>query len=182
LKRIVRSLQLPSTEDIDRQAISALYHLVLDNDKRKHKICAYHVVDHLNDYLSRNPAQFSGLKDISIQLIHQLTANEYSIKFLIEGGVIFTLLEMLNQTYGNLELQKTCIFSMVRIISTMDDEGIFFVTHACIGVLKKLAEMGIINIVSGCLRRTHHELTCWAIWFLNQFVIRSNHTFIRFTS
>jgi hypothetical protein len=123
MKKIVRSLRFPSNEELDRQAISALYYLILDNDKRKHKLCAYHIVERLNEFLLREPYRFSRLKEMSVQLIHQLTGTEYAIKYLTEAGVVFTLLETLKQTYGNLELQRTCIFSMVRILSSLDDES-----------------------------------------------------------
>lgn len=123
LKLLTRSLSSNSDEACKKHAVVALHQLVSDNDKRKAKMCSYHILDDLCMILRENPKRYSDLKNWALLLLHELSLTDSVIHLLIEKDVIYLFLEIVKLTFGSPSTQKLCFHSMVRIISSSDDQG-----------------------------------------------------------
>jgi hypothetical protein len=152
-------------ESTNRHAVFALYQLVLDNDKRKLKLCSYNIVDHLFAFLGQNPDRYSDLKYWCILLLHQFSMADSILEHLISKRLIFIFIDLIPMNFSNPNLQKLCLHSIVRVISSMEDQ--------CKPTLEQMIDCNIMIIISGCLRSSDIELASWSIFLLHDFVIHS---------
>ncbi|KAI8804237.1 armadillo-type protein [Cladochytrium replicatum] len=148
-----------------RYAIVALYRLVSSHDKRKVKIVQYGVLDPLLGFLLSSPSHSNDIKYWSLLLIHQFCLTEKLHSLLIERDIVPTLGLMTRLTFGNSNMQKLCLHSLVRLISTMPNaEGA--------AQLSKLLDLNMLSFISSCLRSDDMELVSWTVFLLHEFVIK----------
>jgi hypothetical protein len=163
LKIIVRALKIPSSDQAHKHAVVALFHLVQDNDKRRVKLCSYNIVTILYHFLRTNPKRNSDLKYWCILLLHQLALTDALLDHLIEKGLMFVFVDMINLNFSNTHVQKLCLHGIVRIISGLEDN--------IVGELQRLAKYNIIALLSGSIRSSETELASWSIFLLHEFVV-----------
>ncbi|KAJ3313259.1 hypothetical protein HDV04_002243 [Boothiomyces sp. JEL0838] len=158
-KILVKSLRLDGDPEIHRYAVASLYHLTLDNDKRKAKIVSYGVLDSLIKFLQDEPNRYSDLKFWSISLIHQFSQTDSVSAILIAKKIMNLLTEMVKLNFGNPNVQKLCFHAIVRILSTIDDED------ESKQILLELADLKLISLAAGCLRNSDVELASWKLFY-----------------
>lgn len=86
-------------------------------------------------------------------------------KVLIENGFVSLLARMARMTYGNTNMPKFCMQSLVRIAANID------VSEAK-RVLKELLDYNIVDLISNCLRGDDVELIYWAAGLMHEFVLK----------
>lgn len=116
-----------------------------------------------------------GLKQIEIDPLPHV---------LIDNGFVSLLAKMARLTYGNTNMPKFCMQSLVRITSNVDVAGNInmFNKVTCIymystiieakKILLELLDYNIIELISICLRGDDVELIYWAAGLMHEFVIK----------
>ncbi|KAJ3291789.1 hypothetical protein HK104_005803 [Borealophlyctis nickersoniae] len=84
---------------------------------------------------------------------------------MIEADFVRLLAQMTRFTFGNNNMQKLCLHSLVRLISSMDHPE-------AMKQLTRLAEMNMVPLVSSCLRNEDVELASWAVFLTHEFVMK----------
>lgn len=152
--RILSScINMPLSATCHKLAVLAIYRLSKDNDRRKTRLLRYEILDRLIYFACSSQVINSSLKYWSIMLLHQFTLTDDSHAHLIEHDLINVFATLAGQTFGETQMQKICMHSLVRLLSSLEDaNGIdrdILVTNE---VFKQLAELRIIMIISGCIR------------------------------
>lgn len=103
---------------------------------------------------------------------------------LIDNGFVSLLAKMARLTYGNTNMPKFCMQSLVRITSNVDvagnihifNEVAYIYIHSMIleakKILLELLDYNIIELISICLRGDDVELIYWAAGLMHEFVIK----------
>lgn len=86
----------------------------LSIDERKIELMSYDVIDAFIVFLETDPTQTNDLKYWSILVIHQLSLVESLHRPLIEKGIVLLLSDIIHLTFGNLNMQKLCLHSLVN--------------------------------------------------------------------
>ncbi|KAL7326104.1 hypothetical protein PS15p_208492 [Mucor circinelloides] len=98
-------------------------------------------------------------------ILYQISLSDPLPKVLIENGFVSLLARMARMTYGNTNMPKFCMQSLVRIAANVD------VTEAK-RVLKELLDYNIVDLISNCLRGDDVELIYWAAGLMHEFVLK----------
>lgn len=116
-----------------------------------------------------------GLKQIEIDPLPHV---------LIDNGFVSLLAKMARLTYGNTNMPKFCMQSLVRITSNVDVAGnihifneveyiyIYSMIIEAKKILLELLDYNIIELISICLRGDDVELIYWAAGLMHEFVIK----------
>jgi hypothetical protein len=84
---------------------------------------------------------------------------------LIENGFVSLLATMARMTYGNTNMPKFCMQSLVRIAANVD-------VPESKKILKELLDYNIVELISNCLRGDDVELIYWAAGLMHEFVVK----------
>ncbi|KAI9334581.1 hypothetical protein BDR26DRAFT_560277 [Obelidium mucronatum] len=84
---------------------------------------------------------------------------------LIFKDLIPILGKMTRSTFGNSNMQKYCLHSLVRLISSLKSSD-------APEKLKILIDMNLVSLVGACLKNEDGELVSWAIFLIQEFVTR----------
>lgn len=85
---------------------------------------------------------------------------------LINVGLIRTLAEMSRLSFGNANMPKICLQSLVRLVVTMDDDSeVRF--H-----LAELLPYDIVPLIATYIRSDDFELVYWAVGLMHEFAIK----------
>ncbi|KAJ3377829.1 hypothetical protein HDU84_008176, partial [Entophlyctis sp. JEL0112] len=121
---------------------------------------------HFLDYsLVNEDESFSNdLRYWSLLVVHQLSLLESLHAILILKQMIPILGLMTRSTFGNSNMQKYCLHSLVRLISSLGTDAQ--------KKLSELIDLNIVSIIGGCLKNDDGELVSWAVFFIQEFVTR----------
>ena len=86
-------------------------------------------------------------------------------RVLIDYGFVSLLAKMARMTYGNTNMPKFCMQSLVRITSNVE-------ANEAKRVLTELMEYDIVDLISNCLRGDDVELIYWAAGLMHEFVLK----------
>ncbi|EGF77219.1 hypothetical protein BATDEDRAFT_27890 [Batrachochytrium dendrobatidis JAM81] len=145
LKILVRSLNFQTNDDTRRYAISAIFSLITNDERSKHKIVQYGVLGPLTHFLSATPKLNSDLKYWALLLLHQISISEDMHFIMVKHNVIELLARVARLIFGNTSMQKLCLHSLVRLVSSLPAEE-------APAQLSILIEMKMIHIIAACLR------------------------------
>ncbi|KAI8906729.1 armadillo-type protein [Gorgonomyces haynaldii] len=151
-----------------RLIVMSLYHLIVDNDRRKLKFLGYSVLDRIVSFIESDEIFLSDLKHWCIILLHQLTLTDAAHHTLIQHDIINVFAEYCKRSFGNVQMQRICIHSIVRLLSSLEEEDPETVDQ----VFMKLRDLNMIPILANSLRKDDQELASWAIFFLHEFAHR----------
>ncbi|XJO78651.1 hypothetical protein BDV3_003058 [Batrachochytrium dendrobatidis] len=165
LKILVRSLNFQTNDDTRRYAISAIFSLITNDERSKHKIVQYGVLGPLTHFLSATPKLNSDLKYWALLLLHQISISEDMHFIMVKHNVIELLARVARLIFGNTSMQKLCLHSLVRLVSSLPAEE-------APAQLSILIEMKMIHIIAACLRHDDVELVSWAVFLLHEFAVK----------
>ncbi|TPX32811.1 hypothetical protein SmJEL517_g04134 [Synchytrium microbalum] len=152
-------------ETVTRYVLVALFRIVSNKDTLKVKLIEYKVLDPLLKLLNSTPTHSNDLKYWALLMLHQFCLQEELHVFLLAKKVINILATMTRLTFGNSNMQKLCLHSLVRLISSLDK------THA-VNELNELVSMNMVPLICACIRNDDVELSSWAAFVLHEFVTR----------
>ncbi|KAG2179124.1 hypothetical protein INT43_001974 [Umbelopsis isabellina] len=76
---------------------------------------------------------------------------------------------MARMTFGNTNMPKFCMQSLVRVIASVDPVGQYTEARA---ILTELLDYNIVSLISVCLRSDDVELIYWAAGLMHEFVLK----------
>ncbi|KAJ3197464.1 hypothetical protein HDU82_001456, partial [Entophlyctis luteolus] len=119
----------------------------------------YKIISFLKDESFSNDLRYW-----SLLVVHQLSLLESLHAILILKQMIPILGLMTRSTFGNSNMQKYCLHSLVRLISSLGTDAQ--------KKLSELIDLNIVSIIGGCLKNDDGELVSWAVFFIQEFVTR----------
>ncbi|KAJ3126866.1 hypothetical protein HK098_007070, partial [Nowakowskiella sp. JEL0407] len=163
-------------ETTHRYAIIAVFRLVSNDGMelmnqclnihiRKDKVVSYGILVPLCGFISASVSLSNDLKYWSLLLIHQLSLTESLHEALIDKGMVPILGNLTRMTFGNTNMQKLCLHSLVRLISSLSN-------IEATAQLQKLVELNFVPLLTSCLRNDDTELVSWTVFLLHEFVIK----------
>ncbi|KAJ3007231.1 UNVERIFIED_CONTAM: hypothetical protein HDU68_003633, partial [Siphonaria sp. JEL0065] len=164
LKMLAHTINSKNSDKTTRNAMVALYRLILNKTHRKVFLVKVGVLDRITDFLT-NPGYSNDLRYWSLLVIHQFSLCEHLHPILIFKGLIPILGSMTRSTFGNSNMQKYCLHSLVRLISSLKS------TEAA-SKLQVLLDMNLVSLIGACLKNEDGELVSWAIFLIQEFVTR----------
>ena len=129
------------------------------------KLEALPILPHLLKTLTTCPTHNNDNKYWSLLIIHQFSLSESIHQALIENGIIPILGTLARLTFGNSQMQKLCLHSLVRIISCLEPDDA--ITH-----LFSLKSLRVCALCIWCLRNDDVELVSWAVFLMHEFIIK----------
>ncbi|KAI9328201.1 hypothetical protein DFJ73DRAFT_862136 [Zopfochytrium polystomum] len=165
LKMLAHVLVMPNTETTYRNAVVTLYRLISNKARRKRVAVKLGVLNPLMRFLTSYPTHSNDLKYWSLLLVHQLSLSESLHPILLEKGLIPILGQMTRLTFGNTNMQKYCLHSLVRLVSNLENQEAEL-------QLKKLMDLNMASMIAACLRNEDTELVSWAVFLMQEFVVK----------
>ncbi|TPX45792.1 hypothetical protein SeLEV6574_g03655 [Synchytrium endobioticum] len=160
---------LLAVEDEDestiRYALVALFRLVSNKEPLKFQLVEYKILDVLLRLLTATPTHSNDIKYWALLLLHQLSLQEELHEVLLSKKVIRILAKMTRLTFGNSNMQKLCLHSLVRLISSLEKNN-------AVNELDDLVAMNMVPLICACIRNDDLELSSWAAFVLHEFVTR----------
>ncbi|KAG0034237.1 hypothetical protein BGZ82_005824 [Podila clonocystis] len=166
LEILVNVLQDPTNrEKSHRYAAVSICELISGSEPRRKLVVKHGILAPLSRFLVKvEPA--NELQYWSLMVVHQLAASVVLHPDLIDVGLIRTLAEMSRLSFGNANMPKICLQSLVRLVVTMDnDEEVRF--H-----LSELLEYDIVPLIATYIRSDDFELVYWAVGLMHEFAIK----------
>ncbi|KAI1310228.1 hypothetical protein EDD11_003874 [Mortierella claussenii] len=163
---LVDALKDPENrEKSHRYAAVSICELISGSEPRRKLVVQYGILEPLSRFLVEvEPA--NELQYWSLMVIHQLAACEELHPELIRVDMIRTLAEMSRLSFGNANMPKICLQSLVRLIVTMDDE------REVRWHLSELLGYDIVPLVATYIRSDDFELVYWALGLMHEFAIK----------
>ncbi|KAF9940329.1 40s ribosomal protein L44e [Modicella reniformis] len=166
LEILVNVLKDPENrEKSHRYAAVSICELISGSESRRKQVVEYGILEPLSRFLVKvEPA--NELQYWSLMVVHQLAACEALHPQLIKVGLIRTLAEMSRLSFGNANMPKICLQSLVRLIVTMEeDEDVRL--H-----LMELLDYEIVPLIATYIRSDDFELVYWALGLMHEFAIK----------
>ncbi|KAJ3292547.1 hypothetical protein HDU79_001346 [Rhizoclosmatium sp. JEL0117] len=164
MKMLAHTISTSNTDKTYRNAMVTLYRLVLNHTNRKVFLVKAGMLDRIIEFLTVK-THSNDLRYWSLLVIHQFTLCEHLHPILIFKGLIPILGTMTRSTFGNSNMQKYCLHSLVRLISSLK-------SAEAPKKLQALLDMNLVNLVGACLKNEDGELVSWAIFLIQEFVTR----------
>ncbi|KAI9290273.1 hypothetical protein BC943DRAFT_10443 [Umbelopsis sp. AD052] len=98
-------------------------------------------------------------------VLHQVSLSEPFHRPLITNGFVAILAKMARMTFGNTNMPKFCMQSLVRVIASVDQVE-------ARAILTELLDYNIVSLISVCLRSDDVELIYWAAGLMHEFVLK----------
>ncbi|KAF7728688.1 hypothetical protein EC973_005725 [Apophysomyces ossiformis] len=140
-------------------------------DINKYCIIELGVLDPIKRILTSTTIRNNELKYWTLMILYQISLSVYNEeidpmpKILIHSGFVSLLAKMARVTYGNTNMPKFCMQSLVRIVASVD------VVEAK-KILTELLDYQIVELISICLRGDDVELIYWAAGLMHEFVLK----------
>ncbi|KAJ3353312.1 hypothetical protein HDU83_006992, partial [Entophlyctis luteolus] len=163
LKMLANVIRSPNSDRTYRNAVVALYRLIMQHNRRKVFVVKSGVLDKIISFL-KDESFSNDLRYWSLLVVHQLSLLESLHAILILKQMIPILGLMTRSTFGNSNMQKYCLHSLVRLISSLGTDAQ--------KKLSELIDLNIVSIIGGCLKNDDGELVSWAVFFIQEFVTR----------
>ncbi|KAI7854060.1 armadillo-type protein [Circinella umbellata] len=152
-------------ESVQRYAAVSICDLIQMTDLQKFYIIDIGILEPIKRILTSTSIRNNELKYWTLMILYQISRSDPFPKVLIEQGFVSVLAKMARMTYGNTNMPKFCIQSLVRIISNVD------VLEAKT-ILTELLEYNVIDLISISLRSEDLELVYWAAGLMHEFVLK----------
>ncbi|KAG2186582.1 hypothetical protein INT44_002806 [Umbelopsis vinacea] len=152
-------------ESTHRSSAVALCDLIQSHDDRKIHILEIGVLDPLKRILTSETIRNNELKYWSLMVLHQVSLSEPFHRPLITNGFVAILAKMARMTFGNTNMPKFCMQSLVRVIASVDQVE-------ARAILTELLDYNIVSLISVCLRSDDVELIYWAAGLMHEFVLK----------
>ncbi|KAG0248618.1 hypothetical protein BG011_010081, partial [Mortierella polycephala] len=138
-------------EKSHRYAAVSICELISGSESRRKQVVQYGILDPLSRFLVKvEPA--NELQYWSLMVVHQLAACEALHPDLIKVGLIRKLAEMSRLSFGNANMPKICLQSLVRLIVTMDDDA------DVRWYLTQLLDYDIVLLIATYIRSAFYQL------------------------
>ncbi|KAF9170064.1 hypothetical protein BGX20_009471, partial [Mortierella sp. AD010] len=166
LEILVDTLKDPENrEKLHRYAAVSICELISGSETRRKLVVQYGILEPLSRFLVKvEPA--NELQYWSLMVVHQLASCEALHPALINAGLIRTLAEMSRLSFGNANMPKVCLQSLVRLIITMEDDA------EVRWRLSELIEYDIVPLIATYIRSEDFELVYWALGLMHEFAIK----------
>ncbi|KAG0288474.1 hypothetical protein BGZ96_007753 [Linnemannia gamsii] len=152
-------------EKSHRYAAVSICELILGSDTRRRQVVQYGILEPLTRFLVKvEPA--NELQYWSLMVVHQLTACGELYSELIRFGLVRTLAEMSRLSFGNANMPKICLESLVRLIVNMDDDD------DVRWYLTELLDYDVVPLIATYIRSDDLELVYWTIGLLHEYAIK----------
>ncbi|KAG2206826.1 hypothetical protein INT47_007582, partial [Mucor saturninus] len=156
----------PDMKEVTQRYVAvAICDLIQGSDINKYCILELGVLDPIKRILTSDEIRNNELKYWTLMILYQISLSDPLPKVLIENGFVSLLARMARMTYGNTNMPKFCMQSLVRIAANVD------VSEAK-KVLTELLEYDIVDLISNCLRGDDVELIYWAAGLMHEFVLK----------
>ncbi|CAO3652222.1 unnamed protein product [Mucor fragilis] len=156
----------PAMKEVTQRYVAvAICDLIQGSDINKYCILELGVLDPIKRILTSDDIRNNELKYWTLMILYQISLSDPLPKVLIENGFVSLLARMARMTYGNTNMPKFCMQSLVRIAANID------VSEAK-RVLKELLDYNIVDLISNCLRGDDVELIYWAAGLMHEFVLK----------
>lgn len=156
----------PDMKEVTQRYVAvAICDLIQGNDIHKYCILDLGVLDPIKRILTSDEIRNNELKYWTLMILYQISLSDPLPKVLIENGFVSLLARMARMTYGNTNMPKFCMQSLVRIAANVD------VAEAK-KVLAELLDYNIVDLISNCLRGDDVELIYWAAGLMHEFVLK----------
>ncbi|KAM3582119.1 hypothetical protein VKS41_005548 [Umbelopsis sp. WA50703] len=162
---MLKSVDKDIPEATHRSAAVALCDLIQSHDDRKIHILETGVLDPLKRILTSETLRNNELKYWSLMVLHQVSLSEPFHRPLITNGFVAILAKMARMTFGNTNMPKFCMQSLVRVIASVDPVE-------ARAILTELLDYNIVSLISVCLRSDDVELIYWAAGLMHEFVLK----------
>ncbi|KAG0190969.1 hypothetical protein DFQ28_001174 [Apophysomyces sp. BC1034] len=152
-------------ESTKRFVAVAICDLIQGSDINKYCIIELGVLDPIKRILTSTTIRNNELKYWTLMILYQISLSDPMPKILILSGFVSLLAKMARMTYGNTNMPKFCMQSLVRIVASVD------VIEAK-RILTELLDYHIVELISICLRGDDVELIYWAAGLMHEFVLK----------
>ncbi|KAF9581543.1 hypothetical protein BGW38_001405 [Lunasporangiospora selenospora] len=152
-------------EKSHRYAAVSICELISSSEQRRMQVVKYGVLDPIARFLTKvEPA--NELQYWCLMVIHQLAACDALRSELVRYGFIKTLAEMSRLSFGNANMPKICLNSLVRLMVAMeDDEEVRW-------YLNELLSFDIVPLLATYIRSDDYQLVYWATGLMHEYAIK----------
>ncbi|KAI9302216.1 hypothetical protein BJ944DRAFT_290330 [Cunninghamella echinulata] len=152
-------------EITQRNVAMAICDLIQENDINKYCVIEMGILDSIQRILTSTTIKNNELKYWTLMILHQISLSEPFPKVLVHQGFVGLLAKMARMTFGNTNMPKFCMQSLVRLVASVD-------TIESKTVLIELLDYNIVDLISICLRADDVELIYWAAGLMHEFVLK----------
>ncbi|KAI8370486.1 uncharacterized protein BYT42DRAFT_582594 [Radiomyces spectabilis] len=161
----LKSTEPGMAEITQRYVAVAICDLIQGSDLNKHFIIEMGILDAVKRILTSTTIRNNELKYWTLMVLYQISLTDPFPKILISGGFVKVLAKMARMTYGNTNMPKFCMQSLVRIVANVD-------IMEAKKILNELLDYRIVDLISVCLRSDDVELIYWAAGLMHEFVLK----------
>ncbi|KAI7884559.1 ARM repeat-containing protein [Lichtheimia hyalospora FSU 10163] len=165
LVETLKDTEPPMSESAQRYAAVAICDLIQGSDGCKCYIVELDILNSIKRILTSTTIRNNELRYWTLMILYQITRTEPFPKILIQEGFVAVLAKMARMTYGNTNMPKFCIQSLVRIVSNVE-------VGEAKSILEELLDYKIIDLISISLRAEDLELVYWAAGLMHEFVVK----------
>ncbi|KAI8083959.1 uncharacterized protein B0P05DRAFT_535605 [Gilbertella persicaria] len=156
----------PDMKEVTQRYVAvAICDLIQGSDINKQCILELGVLEPIKRILSSEEIRNNELKYWTLMILYQISLSDPLPRVLIDHGFVSLLAKMARMTYGNTNMPKFCLQSLVRITANVD------VTEAK-KILTELLSYNIVDLIFNCLRGDDVELIYWAAGLMHEFVLK----------
>ncbi|KAI9199660.1 uncharacterized protein BJ171DRAFT_517423 [Polychytrium aggregatum] len=148
-----------------RDLIITLFRLISGRDKQKIYIARHGILAPLIKILKDCPSHNTDLKYWALLLLHQLSLCDDVHAGMIKKDIVSLLATLTRLTFGNTNMQKMCLHSLVRLITSMESQR-------ATKELNKLLDMHMVSMIALCLKNDDMELIYWTVFLMHEFVVK----------
>ncbi|KAI9019287.1 armadillo-type protein [Phycomyces nitens] len=152
-------------ETTKRYVAVAICDLIQGNDINKYAVIDLGVLDPVKTILTSTDIRNNELKYWTLMILYQVSLSDPFPKVLIRNGFIGLIAKMARMTYGNTNMPKFCMQSLVRILANVN-------STESKTILIELLDYHIVDLISICLRGEDVELIYWASGLMHEFVLK----------
>ncbi|KAL0073218.1 armadillo-type protein [Phycomyces blakesleeanus] len=165
LVEALRCTEPDMKETTKRYVAVAICDLIQGNDANKYAIIDLGVLDPVKTILTSTDIRNNELKYWTLMILYQISLSDPFPKVLIRSGFIGLIAKMARMTYGNTNMPKFCMQSLVRILANVN-------STESKSILIELLDYHIVDLISICLRGEDVELIYWASGLMHEFVLK----------
>ncbi|KAI8091717.1 hypothetical protein BDF21DRAFT_410072 [Thamnidium elegans] len=156
----------PEMKEVTQRYVAvAICDLIQGSDLNKYSILELGVLDPIKRILTSDEIRNNELKYWTLMILYQISLSDPLPKALIENGFVSLLARMVRMTYGNTNMPKFYMQSLVRIAANVE-------VPEAKKVLTELLDYNIVDLISNCLRGDDVELIYWAAGLMHEFVLK----------
>ncbi|KAJ3013943.1 hypothetical protein HKX48_005431 [Thoreauomyces humboldtii] len=165
LKILARLVRKETKETTAKDAIMALFRIVQNDQSYRIKLARYGILPGLKSYLEPDKEYSSDLVHWALLLTHQFAITDGLQVQMLEAGFLQVIAPLTRLTFGNANMQKLCLHSLVRFLSYVDPAD-----HQL--TLESLRQFNILPLLVTAMRSDDAELASWSVFLIHEFVTR----------